>query len=863
MSVGVSNCCGSLPPRDVLAGGQQSPQQAPVDQVDAGGPAPTDCGAPVQEPAPAQTPVPAQADTSFEAGGPDEGGCMPAYVEPAPVQAAQPPAEGDTVTETATPAPAATTAPDAVDPNTGQPLNPSTTTSTPPEPIAVPEAATTAPVSTTVAPAPVAEGPTPAPAVTPTDPYGPGSKTNPYGPQNPTGAVGPATALATWPQWHQSFLELGVDAENIARIGSQSMSDAQLALVYMTIRREMDAARQSGNVGTDKNGVKPGGGWSQEWEQKFTALGLAPEQVAQIRELAKQNGADDAAIMELYNKVVAMVANEPAESAVTWTPEVEQAFTDLGMPKEYLEAYKAQLAAAPQGIVPAYKHAKERIDAFKATGYYDKLAAEGMPEVEIWSTYVLGDAEAKPEDLKKAVETLHGAKAPMWQKMLQHGITFFPGGELLQYGIGKKLVTGESIDRTSPMNILFAGLSGLAAVMAFRGAMSIGKGWGAIKSGLPELTKAGGATAGIAADDAVLGALKTGGLKQKFLSFLPGTSQHAQVVGFGRLENAAKAFNNGGATALMQNGKDGAMQVATLNQMFDDLKTVSSFATKGGGTVQVANLSMNGGKIAYLGNLGLPFKSAQTGSMTLADASHIIVNKGLGTNGKESLAAMLEVGGQKLALDPTWLKTQVAFVDDLGSIGSKQLAGIGQIMAADATKALQLTPSSNPLLAILGKIKPGASQYYDKLAKTLVEPAWYQNLTRVTAGEAALAATAIGGTGAAAVAATLGKQAATTAGAVAHGATGAATGTAQAASGAAMRSDYVTESGIQVIRRNVRAMPEVSKVPIPPLAGQRYRELMSGMPVSSYGPSETINVDTVIGASRYLEEVKAAAAGVV
>jgi hypothetical protein len=717
MSVGgSSNCCAPLPAADTVKNGGPSPQQVAPDTEAKGGPAVDGCMAPPPPPAPVTcaTPVeaPAPAPTEYTNGGPAEDGCCD-------IGAAAAAAQNQPVTGT-------TPAPGAVDPNTGQPVA-GTTPAGPPAPIAAPEtpAPTTASTSTsTSTPAPTSETPG---ATTPVDTPGSGPA-----------AAGPASSLSTWPQWTQALTDLGLDAANIARIGEQQVTNEQLAAIYMSIRDELKAQQQlppAPGSGPGTTTPTPGatGGWNPLWEQKFLALGVPANEVAQIKQIAMQQGADDARLQQLYDQIAANLAQQKQQGAptdpnapVTWTPQIEQAFADLGMPKEYIDAYKS-MGANAAGLEAAYNHAAERAKTFADTGYYDKLKAAGMQDLEIWQRFVLADKPATADELDKIVNDLEWQQAPAWKKMAQHAITFLPGGELVQYALGRKLVSGSQIDRTNPMNVGFAALSGLAAFATVRGWMNVRSGWNAINAGLPELTKAGGAI-----DDAVLGSLKSGGLGTRIQSYIPFTKTHSLVQGLGTVESAAKLFNNGGAERLLASGADGALQVSTLQQMFADISE--------------GRMLVQGPRNAYIGAIGMPFKALKSGPVSLVQGGSFetakgIVNvpdvlktaKGL-SRPDQILAGMVEAGGTKVGSNPTWLRNAQSFVDDVSAIGGNDRLGIGKLMAGNAAQALGAGQSSG-VLGLLGKVKPGPTEYFAKLAGNLNDPHWYPALAATTASE--------------------------------------------------------------------------------------------------------------------------------
>ncbi|MCW2924690.1 MAG: hypothetical protein JWM98_2094, partial [Thermoleophilia bacterium] len=705
MSASISSCCtpcaaapvytpaavatdgGGAPMKDATGGGGTAPVTAPDPQ-------------PVTSaPAPSAQPV---APTDVTGGGPVvTGGGATTYEAPQPTQCGQ-----WVPAPVAAPAPIATTPAPAPAPTTG--------TDAPPEPITGP--ADTASTGTTGT---VDGSAADASAV----------------------ANGPATGLSTWPEWKTHFTNLGLSATEVDKLGAATLTNSQLAGIYKDIHDGI--VEQGGVPGQAPTAPQPGTGqpagasaWSPEWEQRFTALGLPKEFVAELKAQAEKTGATDEKLASVYQQLAEQAPGAqkpgatdptqptqpaPANDAPGWNPQFEAAFTKLGMPKEVVKLY-AESGAPASGLEAAYKHAAGRVQDFTDRGWMQKCIDAKVPALDMW-TAILGDQPVKDEDADKLVETAKGANLTTLQKGLKLGASFFPGGRLVQWAFGKEAISGEKIDRFDPMQLGFAALSGLALFASIRGAKNISGAMKLRSGGYAELTKAGLSTQGQSLTDAAMGATQTWGLKQKLMTFIPGTKLHREIVGLGHAEVAAKAFNNGGAAKLMADA-DGALQVSTLSQMFDDIKTG---ATK-----------IQGGKIGYLGNFkkGAPMTLAAGKGGT--DVINVAKNLTIG-DGRSQIAAMLEVGGQKLGNNPDWLKSAPSLVDNIAGRSDAELGSLGRLMAGNAVSTLGIGKDGmRPVKYLTGLTKGGV-------------PDWYATLAAATAkefpglGQAAGGAAGVGG----------------------------------------------------------------------------------------------------------------------
>lgn len=628
---------------------------------------------------------------------------------------------------------------------------------------------------------------------TPPDPIaGPDAGTGTEGEQPAATATTPASQLSTWPQWQQEFTALGLKPEEIARIGAANLGNEQLATVYEDIRTGITDAggtpgvtapgsipgqsawspaweqkfaalglpaefitelrTQSTQRGSNEQQLqsvydqlvqaKAGGAipgqstWNAAWDQKFAALGLPPAFVAELKSQAMKTGADDQKIQSVYDQLAAKLGagqgqgtpgvNGPQgqqgpagqqgagkQDGPGWNPQVEKAFRALGMPDDVIKLY-ANSGAPLSGLEAAYKHAASRVEDFKQRGWWDKFAEAKVDPVQEWSL-ILGDQPVKDEDAQKVLDAARKGQRTMFQRGAQLTTSIIPGGRLLQYAFGKEFVSGDSIDRTSPMEIGFAALSGVALFAAFKGARNLGAAWKLRDGGFEGLNNVNNTLRGLnlpatgteAMEQTAMGATQTWGLKQKLISMIPGTALHKDVVGLGHAEAAARAFNNGGAAKLMAD-PDGALQVASLAQMFDDIK---SGATR-----------IQGGSIAYLGNL------RKTSPMTLQvnKGQEIIkVAKSLGIgNGNTQLVGLTEMAGKKLGQTPEWLRSAADLVDDVNSLAKAERDTLGAVMAGNAARNLGSFSADG-----------GRMVKYVRNLGNLRQPEWYTRLAQSTASQ--------------------------------------------------------------------------------------------------------------------------------
>ncbi len=538
----------------------------------------------------------------------------------------------------------------------------------------------------------------------------------PNAPTTGTSATTPASQLATWPQWQQQFAALKLSNADIAKIGAANLTDQQLAQVYEKIYNTV--VESGGTPGTTSVSVDVASAWTPEWDQKFAALGVPAALIAELKAQAVATGADDAAIQKVYDQLVADPTGSKIAGTGTsaWDPEWDQKFAALGLPADFIAELKAQATAsgaddatiqkvydavaakvkdadstnadstnadstttgagwnatfeqqfralgmpddvislyansgAPaSGLEKAYEHAKSRVDDFTNRGWMQKFTEAGVPASDMWQL-ILGPQVATDDECNKAVENARASKRSIWQTLGQGLVSLFPGGRLVEYAIGREAVTGNKIDQKDPMQIGMALLSGVAAFAAIRGGRSVLAGisarngnYAALNGVSTTLEKLGLPKAGVAGmEQTAMGATQTWGWKQKLLAWIPGTSLHREVVGLGHAEAAARAFNAGAAEKIFKNQTDGALKIAGLTQMFDDIKS---------GAVR-----MSGGTNAYFPQFRNPSlvttKQLKNGVELLKFAK----NLGIG-NGNAQLVGLMQTAGTKISQNPEWLKS--------------------------------------------------------------------------------------------------------------------------------------------------------------------------------------------------------------
>lgn len=540
-----------------------------------------------------------------------------------------------------------------------------------------------------------------------------------------------ASQLATWPEWQSHLTRLGLSSSDVTKIGAANLSNEQLAEVYEQIRTDII---DSGSVpGTTQLPGATTSSWSPAWEQRFTALGLPADFIAALKAEAAKTGADDAKLQSVYDQTVAKIRGQqptdapsqstpatpvqptqqqPSTSQPGWNAQIEQAFRALGMPDEIVKIY-AESGAPLSGLEAAHKHASARVEDFTKRGWAAKFQEAGIAPMDTWSQ-ILGAAPATDEDLQQLLDDHKKGQRTIWQKGGQLATSLFPGGRFLQYVFGREAVSGDKIDRTSPMEIGMAALSVASVFAAIRGGKNIATGWKALDHNLPglngvskTLTKLNLPPGEISAvQDAALGATQTWGTKQKLLSLIPGTQLHKTVVGFGHADAAAMAFNTGGAAKILANDADGALQLATITQMFDDIKS---------GAIRI-----QGGANAYLGS----FKKGPIMTLGADKQGEIIkVAKNLRIgNGNSQLVGLMEQGGTKLGRNPEWLGLDaLGLIDDVAAQSDASTKLLGKVMAGNLAKDLG------------GFTKDGLRPMsYLKGLASAKQPSWYADIAAAT-----------------------------------------------------------------------------------------------------------------------------------
>ncbi|MCW2974632.1 MAG: hypothetical protein JWN72_2905 [Thermoleophilia bacterium] len=592
-------------------------------------------------------------------------------------------------------------------------------------------------------PAPAANGAAPEPIAVPaqaaptqTLPATPATTPTQSAPS--AGPAGSASALDTWPQWQAEFGKLGLPAADVARIGSQPLTNEQLAHVYQSVH---DGAVQGatntangtpGTPGTPGAKDTPGApgqgstsgadrGWDAAWEQKFLQLGIPAADVAELAKAVQVKGLRGADLDKVYAQAVQQVqqgGTNPSQSAgAAWSEEWTAKFTALGMPPELVQLYQQNTTSAG-GTEAAYNTAAEKLADFTERGWTKKFTEAGISPVDMWSI-ILTDPAPDDKALQSIVNGQRSSKLSGFQKALQTGISFFPGGELLQYVLGKKVVSGNEIDRTNPMNIGLAALSGLALFASVRGVGQLVKGFGAAKGGYENLFKVGDLTKGTAVvADSKLGEVLTWGAGKKLKALVPFTMEHKVLIGGAHAEAAAKAAlaETGFAKLLaVKDGvpvvKNGEIIATSLNHLFDDIKTGQRVMTGSAGIF---------GKLTKMSALPMSTSVAKDGTQLINVARTLRVG-----DGRTQLAAMAGIAG------------------DLAAANNPALTGLGQLFAGTVASTIGFARTDG-LMATrqLGNLA--------KLSSQGLAPSWYKGAseaaTEVASDAAKAPAATAGGT---------------------------------------------------------------------------------------------------------------------
>jgi len=544
----------------------------------------------------------------------------------------------------------------------------------------------------------------------------------------------PANLLPTWGQWQTEFGKLGLSQDEIAKIGTGNLTDAGLAQVFQKVHAGVLA-----NGGVTPTGQTPttgptqpptgtqttGGAWDAEWDAKFNALGLPGDFVAKLKATAQAMGADDVKIQAVYDKLVKEVGQTsgtqggaPTEQSTPgWNQDFAARFAQLGMPESVIKLY-AESGAPASGLEAAWNHAAGRLADFKDRGWFDKFTQAKVAPEEMWGM-ILGDHILTDDELKPVYEAAQKKDRSMFARAAQLGVSFFPGGELVQFALGRKIVSGKEIDRTSPINIAFAALSGLALYTSIRGVRNLAAGWSAIKGGGEALGKVGatmnelGLTrGGSSVENVAVGAMQNLGFGAKLKSLIPGTSMHRNVIGVAHAEAAARAFNEGGGAKLLASaGGDGQLLARATGQNLLDIAA--------GGTI------MRGGKIGYLGNLK---SAAAMTSEASKGVTYINVSKSMKIgDGRAQLAALAGVSGDMLK-DPSFFAKVVPNLASGLKPTAAQLSTLRSTMSGSAVRALGELGTSGGMRA---------SRYLDKVAKDAA-PKWYAPFAKSVAAAAVL-----------------------------------------------------------------------------------------------------------------------------
>ncbi|MBC7460598.1 MAG: hypothetical protein H7287_04485 [Thermoleophilia bacterium] len=527
-----------------------------------------------------------------------------------------------------------------------------------------------------------------------------------------TAPTGSASALDTWPQWQSELGKLGLPAADIARIGSQPLSNEQLAHVYQSIHDGAVQGVTNTANGTPGTGATQGasGGWDAAWEQKFLKLGIPAADVAELAKAAQTKQLSGADLDKVYGQAVQQVqgGSDPSQTGgAAWSEEWTAKFTALGMPPELVQVYQKNASNAG-GTTAAYNVAAEKLADFTERGWTKKFTDAGISPVDMWSI-ILTDPAPDDKALQSLVNSQRSSKLSGFQKALQTGISFFPGGELLQYVLGTKVVSGNEIDRASPMNIGLAALSGLALFASVRGVGQLVKGFGAARGGYENLFKVGDLTKGTAVvADSKLGEVLTWGAGKKLKALVPFTMEHKVLIGGAHAEAAAKAAIQGGGFAKLTGTQNGELIKASLNGVFDDIKTGQRVMTGSAGIF---------GMPTKMSALPMSTSVARDGSQLIRVARTLRIG-----DGRTQLAALAGVAG------------------DAAAATNPAMTGLGQLFAGTVANTLGFTRTDG-LMATrqLGSLA--------KLSAMGMAPSWYKGAADVAADVAKAPATtaAMGG----------------------------------------------------------------------------------------------------------------------
>ncbi|MCW2960863.1 MAG: hypothetical protein JWM90_1250 [Thermoleophilia bacterium] len=580
--------------------------------------------------------------------------CCCAPVAAAPVTTAtSAPTTGGGVTTTPAPAPIATTAP--VAPATAPPA---------PQPITTPAPTTTGGGSTGYD---AIDAPSPDTNLIPAPITGGGGAT--------------AMQLPTWPQWKQELGALGLNAADLAKVGAQPLDDEQLAALYQQVYNQLEAgAVTEATTVPNATGTLAVGGWSPQWAAKFTALGLDAAALTKLEQEATKLGASDSDLQSLYETLAAQGNAGDASKAPGWNAEWKAKFEALGMPPEYVTFY-SESGAPTAGIEAAYKHVNTRLADFTERGWMAKATELKLDPMTTWGM-ILADTPLTDDQVR---EQLNGPLGLLGPAPMRNGLgglagqiawSLVPGVRAAEYIAGRETFSTNEIKQDDGMQIAGAALSaaalGVLAIAGRRGVSSVVKGWSAHAGGFSALKAVGtkGVTAGQGVSDAALGAVGTLGGKQKLMSLLPWTNTHRSVVGLGHAEAAAAAFVRDGSK--LAGHSDSALQTATLNRWFDDVKT---------GTTRVL-----GDKNAYLPTLKRPTIVGYDPTLSKAGTDSFVFNRSLHVNdGRSQLVGVLKASGDKLTTQPGWIDDVAPKVwPNVTRLSAEQDGAVGAHMASNA-----------------------------------------------------------------------------------------------------------------------------------------------------------------------------------
>lgn len=490
---------------------------------------------------------------------------------------------------------------------------------------------------------------TPAP-IKPSLPVAPGLP----GQAAPTVNQGSATTTETaasrprWSEWQAEFTKLGLPEKLIATIGASSMSDEELADLYVEAEAKLQGATPTSGTNGTAGSTSSEAGWNDSWEQRFAKLGLNAEELALVRQEAVARGSNEQQLGQLYEDLARQMATTGAAGTDAAGGSVEDVLAKhakAGVPQEILQFY-GQQAASPGGLDAALTTLEERVAKLEERGWKAKFEKAGLPPTMLWETAIGTDKKTGqpggplPTDgeLQQQLTTIQRSEAGMGRNVLEMGVSLIPGVQAAQRVFGaRNTITDSDMVTEGKIGMLNNGLAvasgvALGAVLLNkgRGLSTLRQGIAAAKGGYAELAAA--SVKGLAADStAAKLAAKSAGGELSFGKALFNRQLRRDVSGLAHVETAAKQFNANGS-------KLDALSRASVQQLFDGVAG-GGIAVAGGRRLNT--IPFRAGAAAKLG----PMKGQE------GDVLQFSGKLGIG-DGRSQLAATTKVAGDNVAKDP-------------------------------------------------------------------------------------------------------------------------------------------------------------------------------------------------------------------